>query len=655
MKLNIQLFAASGSISCSQVGDYNVANNTTVERITFTVKRTSGTTYWAQAKTVTFVVNGQTYTSSLALPSSQTTSSCYVDVTIPHDADGSKYLEYSASIVTGTSAGTISVSGNKWLTRIPRAISLTLSNANPTVGDILRITLNKSSTNFTGSLSYKPPNSDTYYSLTQSTTDYYDWTLPQSLLQYFTDSPSGTFTIRCDTYNGPEASDGSNYIGTSYASFTLNLRSETDAPNYDLTVSESNNIVSNLAIGSYVQNKSKIKISLTNISLCQNSSLSELVVLVQDDSNKAVWSKSYAVTENTNSLIVETDVLNLIGTYKVRTLLYDKRHASSIQNKYNNVNFIAYEPPKITSVSAVRSTSSGVESESGTYLKYVFQASITSLNNKNTKKYEIGYKTTGSSSYTYKTVSTSTYNLNSSGVLAGVTLNANYVYDIRFRVTDAFGEVSIDRELGADFKLMNFNASGKSLAFGTISNRGSNEKYIDSELTFNCMNGLELDGTDINDVITNKVTNAIKKISSCILLARMDDNFTITVSSWIKKKLPLNYAYVNNGNNYLSVSGNDIVVGNGVSVVEISAQVVFKANAYEAYELHVFKNGNESGIVSFYYNISSANTLSIVSSLLQVQQGDVISLQFVSSATGDYEFYNSNTRKNNFLYIKVIK
>ncbi len=652
MKLNIQLFAASGSISCAQIGDYDIANNTTVERITFTVKRTSGTTFWSDLKTVTFIVNGQTYTSSLALKGSQSSSSCYVDVTVPHEADGSKYLEYSASIVTGTSAGTIRASGNKWLTKIPRAISLTLSNANPIVGDTLRITLNKSADVFTGSLSYKPPNSDTYYFLAKNISDFYDWTLPQNLLQYFTDSPSGTFTIRCDTYNGLE--DSSNYVGTSYASFSLNLRPNVDAPNFDLSIAEANNIVSSLGIGAYVQNQSKIKISFNNIVKCQNSPLHSVYILLKDSTGKTVWNKVQEVEGNATDVEITTDTISISGQFTVIATVYDKRHAATIE-KVATSSALAYESPKITSVSAVRSTSSGSESESGTYLKYVFQASITSLNDKNTKKYEIGYKTTGSSTYTYKSISTSSYELNASGVLTGATLNANYVYDIRFRVTDAFNEVYIDRELGADFKLINFNASGHSMAFGTISNRSSNEKYIDSELTINCMNGLEIDGVDINTIIAN----TLKKYTAGMSLY-LNDSTSITMTPWQLQNVPLNAVFYDNGLTYLKKTNEYIeITSDEVHAVEVSAEFTLwyeDGPAGKAVEIHVLKNSIEAGISS-YVNRASGNatqTFSIGSFPLSVEKGDKISLGALQGVDGPLMLYGTTTRPACSLYVKVI-
>lgn len=128
--LNIQRFAVSSSISCTQIGEPDIPNNKTTQRITFTVTRTGGTTYWSDAKTVTFTVDGGTYTTTMRFPSGSVgaTASCYVDVTVAHNSDGTKSISYSASIKTGTSAGTVTASGSSTLATIPRYANITSFN-----------------------------------------------------------------------------------------------------------------------------------------------------------------------------------------------------------------------------------------------------------------------------------------------------------------------------------------------------------------------------------------------------------------------------------------------------------------------------------------------------------------------------------------------
>lgn len=123
VKLNIQRFAVSSSVSSSVISQ-SVTDNSSIVRITFTVTRTSGSTYWSDAKTLTFTCDGQTGTTSFSFPSGGgvgKTKSKYYDFTIPHNNDGTKSISYSAKINTGTSAGTLNPSDSATLPTIPRS------------------------------------------------------------------------------------------------------------------------------------------------------------------------------------------------------------------------------------------------------------------------------------------------------------------------------------------------------------------------------------------------------------------------------------------------------------------------------------------------------------------------------------------------------
>lgn len=128
IKLNYKRFAVSTSITCT-TDSQSIQNNTSEVTIKFKVTRTSGSTYWASAKTVTFTCDGQTKTSSLALPSSKTSASCSQTFTISHNADGTKTISYKAkSADTGTSVGSVSASGSTTLPTIPRYAVITSFN-----------------------------------------------------------------------------------------------------------------------------------------------------------------------------------------------------------------------------------------------------------------------------------------------------------------------------------------------------------------------------------------------------------------------------------------------------------------------------------------------------------------------------------------------
>lgn len=352
-------------------------------------------------------------------------------------------------------------------------------------------------------ISYSPPDRANWYWLWGTENDSIisgnkDYKIPVSWLQYFTTTEEAIFQIRGDLYNG------STYVSSSYANITIRARVDgIDAPNYTLTVLEGNEEVKSKNLNMFVQNKSHLIIAFENISLCYGSPLHSAYVVIRDNQGQKLWDSFRLLTDvGTGIKLVQftTPILTKAGTYNILVDLFDQRNGSL--EKSTTYTSVEYEPPKITNVSTVRSSSDGAESENGTYLKYVFQASISPLNNKNTRKFEIGYKRNDlSDDYTFRDVAGTSYSINQNTVLNGVTLSANYIWDICFRATDIFGSTIVERTLGADFKLMNFNASGKSIALGTISNRSSNETYLDSNLTVNCMKGLEINGVNLLDVI----------------------------------------------------------------------------------------------------------------------------------------------------------
>lgn len=219
LELNIQLFAATATITNARNGDYSIENNNEVQRLTFTVKRTSGTTYWQDKKTLTFrltYTNDDSTTTTLTqsvqfnFPSGSVgaTKSTYVDFTVPHKTDGTQNITYEASIATGTSVGTLHPTGSATLETIPRASSITVNDAN--IGSATNIVINKASANFTTTLYYKASGESNWTKIVDKTSNQvYGWTVPTSFYSLIPNSK----TISCQFY--AETYSGSTLIGTS--------------------------------------------------------------------------------------------------------------------------------------------------------------------------------------------------------------------------------------------------------------------------------------------------------------------------------------------------------------------------------------------------------------------------------------------------------
>ncbi len=242
LKLNIQRFAVSQSISCSEIGR-DIANNRTTQRITFTVTRTSGSTFWEAnpAKKLNFTCDGQKATIDFNFPSSAKTKSAYYDFVVQHDSNGQKTISYSASIATGTSAGTITASGQTIIATIPRATACPSLSGD--IEDSYTIPLNPANSGFTHSLHVSFLGTAGYINASGilqaaeykfSNTNIL-FTIPASFYNNFSGkSEKGNFTLY--TYNGNDK------IGTTYGTLTASCSESRCKPSISGTVKDSNTI-----------------------------------------------------------------------------------------------------------------------------------------------------------------------------------------------------------------------------------------------------------------------------------------------------------------------------------------------------------------------------------------------------------------------------
>ncbi len=135
--------------------------------------------------------------------------------TITHDADGRKTMTAAASIDMDTvsyTPGPMSLSGSMTLTAIPRASTLTVANG--TLGVAQTITVNRASTSFTHTLTYRIGSNAAVTIATgvgASTT----WTPPLTLMQYAVDGKVSA-KITVETFSGGAS------IGTNSVTITLN-------------------------------------------------------------------------------------------------------------------------------------------------------------------------------------------------------------------------------------------------------------------------------------------------------------------------------------------------------------------------------------------------------------------------------------------------
>ncbi len=199
MKLNIQLFAATKSTSFSESVDK--ANNRSDLSITITFSANNSST-WFNSKSLKCTCNGEEQSKNVSLSKGGKVSATFTFSNIQHNDDGKKSVSWSWYIATGTSVlGTLSDSGTRTLTTIPRASDITASNAD--IGSSTIIVINKKASSFTTTIDYKFENETSWTNIvTKTSNTTYGWTLPESFYNQISNKKYGVVTLRAITYDG---------------------------------------------------------------------------------------------------------------------------------------------------------------------------------------------------------------------------------------------------------------------------------------------------------------------------------------------------------------------------------------------------------------------------------------------------------------------
>ena len=152
---------------------------------------------------------------------------------VAHASDGTLALPLSCSwTLTGTSSlGAGYISGTATLDTIPRASSVSATNAN--IGSATTITISRASTSFTHTLAYSFAGL-TGTIATKTTETSISWTVPTSFYAKIPNATSGKCTITCDTYNGTTK------IGTNSCVFDATASKETCSPSVRVSSTDVN-------------------------------------------------------------------------------------------------------------------------------------------------------------------------------------------------------------------------------------------------------------------------------------------------------------------------------------------------------------------------------------------------------------------------------
>ena len=417
----------------------SVANNTSNVTVSVRFYRTNTgyTTYGTG--TLYCKINGTTYSASVT-PDDKITNSGIVLFTktldISHNSDGTKTLTCSAwidhNVITSNEQ-----SYSQVMTTIPRKSTLTASNG--TLGTAQTLTVDRKSSSFTHTITYECGEESGIVCVKSGSTSI-SFTPPIDLAAQNTTGTSVSVVFTIMTFNGNDT------VGTSTKTITCAIPSSVK-PTVSIAVSDGAGYSG--TYGGYIQGKSTFKITLT-----ESGSYGSTIKSRKTTAD----GKTYTVASFT------TAVISGSGTLTISATVTDSRGRTGTASK--TVTVLAYKTPIVSSTKVYRCDSTGTASGGGAYLAVKFNATITSLNSKNTATYTVKYKKTSETAYTTVTLSDYANNYSVSNGICVFTAATASSYDVILNVADSFGTVGRTMVGASVRKLFSWGTKIFGIAFG---------------------------------------------------------------------------------------------------------------------------------------------------------------------------------------------
>lgn len=442
--------ASSGSITTNEVegrsltlswtlSSQSVEKNTST--ISWTLKGSGSASGYVMSGAFKAVINGVTvYTSEPRIELRNTTTVASGTATIAHNSDGTKSfsLSYEAGIYTYAVSAT--ASGTHTLTTIPRASTISATNAN--MGSASTITITRASSSFTHTLTYSFGNA-TGTIATKTTSTSVSWTPTLTLANQIPNAVSGKCTITCKTYSGTTE------VGSKTCTMTLTVPSSVKPTITSLTAARVDGTVPT-SWEIYVQSKSKATLTINGAAGAYGSTISSY----------SITGGGYSSTASSFT----TGFLNTSGTITFTASVTDSRGRVSA-NATVTISVVAYSAPSFSKYISQRCNSAGTASDSGTYVKSTVNFSYASCSSKNTITTATYYRKTTETSWTN---ASKTFTSGTAFTFGGGNISAESSYEVKFKLTDAFTSIEVTDTLSTASVVMDFKSGGLGVAVGKV-------------------------------------------------------------------------------------------------------------------------------------------------------------------------------------------
>lgn len=363
---------------------------------------------------------------------------------VSHESDGSKTLAvaaFSGQVWKDTGYLTATAAAQSFqLTAIPRATEPVMGAA--TMGETVRISLPRASSAFTHTLSYVFGSASG--AIAENAGTEVLWTVPESLAAQIPDSPGGTGTLTCKTYNG------GTLIGTKTISFTATVPQSMKPAltNGWAEVTYDNSGTKASGIAAWVQGYSKAKalFDSTKIACKQGASIAKYAVTYL---GKTVEESPY-----------RTDTISATSA-TVRCAVTDSRGLTAWEDV--TVELESYAPPMLVGAALYRADGEGAAADSGTHIAGLATAKFSSIGGRNTATIKGYWKSVGGSYGEGVTLPFGAVGL----VTGDVEIAADRSYTAKIVVTDSLGNsAEFEENIPTEQVAFHLKEGGRGAAFG---------------------------------------------------------------------------------------------------------------------------------------------------------------------------------------------
>lgn len=415
-------------------GNYDITNNTSPVTVTMYLGRASSQSYVGGNWTGNITIDGSSYDLSGNIPyptyinGGEWYEVASYSKTVKHNNDGSKNVSVSASMSSSYFTPSYSsASGTVSLTTIPRASGVACSS--PYIGDNAIISIDKKSSSFTNTLTYKIGTlTDTIATKTSNTTvQFQTSSIADSIYALIPNGTETSGTIYCTTYNG------STQIGdTQSTSFNLYAKESVCKPSVTATIVDTNTDVTDITGSNtkFIKYISKPKVTI-NATAKKSSSIKKYYVSLNDGQTSSTKETPFSTIGSNKVNVSATDSRNYAGynDYTLDMIDYIKLH----------INTISITRPEGTSNEAILNCN-------GAYYNGLFSDTVT-----NTLSGSFKYRKSGETDWTdggsiTPTITNNTFKI--TNLSLGTSFDYNEEYQFKVILKDKFLTVgSSDTEI----------------------------------------------------------------------------------------------------------------------------------------------------------------------------------------------------------------